>query len=250
MRLNRNGVKYLAMAAMVCDHAALFLFAEWTDVYHVLRSIGRISYPLFLALFVEGFFSIKEERYLTHLRNLCLVALLSEPVFNQMLSGQWFVLEFQNVMFSWILLFLLFVGFTYTSRHLQMMNRTSTWDKTIELLFLLSCGMTLGWLFRVDYSWYGILGGGLAYFYFAYGRSTHRKGCAWFAVLPLCLLLSLLSGYWTTMLAVPILLWYDSEQSCCRSKYLKYGMYLFYPVHLWLLYLVHTVWYPVRLLAG
>lgn len=246
MRLNRNQVKGIAMAAMALDHAAIFFFASWTLPYQILRGIGRISYPIFLVLFVEGFFHIKEDCYIRHLLDLLLLGIAAEPAFDRMLSGKWVSFIYQNVMFSWLLGFLLCMGFRYVY---QQRPRPCNRDLILQSVFLWCVGMFAGFLLHVDYSVYGLFGLGLAYFYYDYAKRNHRLGYAWAAGVPICMVLAVLSNL-AVLFAIPILAWYDSEKPCKRSKALKYGMYLFYPLHLWLLYILDALCHSIQLLAG
>lgn len=56
--LSGSALKLVAMAAMVIDHVALIFFCnnpEHSTTYELMRTIGRISYPVFAFLVVEGY---------------------------------------------------------------------------------------------------------------------------------------------------------------------------------------------------
>ena len=56
--LSGSALKLIAMAAMVIDHVAIVFFCynpEYGTSYELMRTIGRISYPVFAFLLVEGF---------------------------------------------------------------------------------------------------------------------------------------------------------------------------------------------------
>ena len=92
--INTFTLKMIALIAMLCDHLGHTLFPQLS----ILRIIGRISFPIFAYVLVEGFFYTRDvKKYLTRLG---LMALLSEIPFDLMASQK--VLEFghQNVFFT------------------------------------------------------------------------------------------------------------------------------------------------------
>ena len=55
--LSGSALKLIAMTAMVIDHVAFIFFfnkPEYSISYELMRTIGRISFPVFAFLVVEG----------------------------------------------------------------------------------------------------------------------------------------------------------------------------------------------------
>ena len=50
-------LKIIAMFTMIIDHVGFLFFQDNHQTYIILRSIGRISFPIFCFVLVEGFFS-------------------------------------------------------------------------------------------------------------------------------------------------------------------------------------------------
>ena len=123
VHLSRNSLKWIALVAMMCDHfGAVFsmlysfqLFTEESMIWFILRLvIGRLAFPIFCVLFLDGFFRISKQRRLRHVVELFVFAVISEFAFDMASSVTWMktdgcLLEWshQNVMFSWLLGFLL-----------------------------------------------------------------------------------------------------------------------------------------------
>ena len=109
--IDGSWLKVLAVVTMVMDHYASILLEDvyitlfrigirTVDLYDILRWIGRISFPLFAFLLVEGFGHTRSlKRYAG---KLLLFALLSEIPWNLAHSGKLFC-SGQNVLFTLLL---------------------------------------------------------------------------------------------------------------------------------------------------
>lgn len=207
-------LKWIAVLSMLTDHFAVavyqYLPGRSAGVYHALRGIGRIAFPIYCFLLAEGFFHTKSVwRYL---RNLLLFALLSEIPFNMAVFGHIFYLKGQNVYFTLalglcaMLLLKRFEGFSAPRLLAQA---------AVAAVFLL-----LGQQLEVDYHWKGI-----AYIIlFYYLKNFQLKqgvsaliGAAAFAVYEKEAVFAFLPIYF-----------YNGE----RGRQPKYLFYAIYPLHL------------------
>lgn len=214
--LDGSSLKVLAAAAMLVDHIAAVLLRDtriivfrlgtrYIDLYDLMRMFGRISFPLFAFLLVEGFVHTRSVK--RYGGNLLLFALLSEIPWNLEHSGT-LLYGSQNVMFT--LLFGL-LGL-WVIRDYQ----GSREKKAAALVGLLALSV----LFRADY--------GCAGFGFILMLYLLRDQKLLQAVVGCCFL----PDRWVAGLAfVPISL-YSTKRGFIRGKPLKYAFYLVYPLHL------------------
>ena len=61
--LSNNTLKIIACIAMLLDHAAVLIFtaSRYPNLYPILRSIGRIAFPIFAFMLAEGCFYTKNK---------------------------------------------------------------------------------------------------------------------------------------------------------------------------------------------
>ena len=230
--LNGNHLKLIACITMVMDHGAkaLALRGFW---FQLLSNIlGRIAFPLFGFLLIEGFFHTHSR--LAYARNVLVLALVSEVPFDLVHTGK--ILEFshQNTCFT---LFLALVLFLLLEKLETLWNGGRLRMQPLLLKWILQVGLTalfllLACLLRVDYDLYGL--GALAVIYFLY--YTSYASCA---LLFNCLILNLNSFCEpAAFLALLPGMLYNGKRG--RKKIgpvsVKALFYWFYPLHLLLLY--------------
>lgn len=190
--------------------------------------IGRMAFPIFCFLLVEGF-QRTSNVYRYGLR-LFLFALVSEVAFDLALNGVWLELGYQNVMFTLLLGLLVMV--------LCSMLENWKWNRFVtiaaEAVILLG-GMALAEILRTDYGGYGVLCIAALYFFRRDRRLQLLAGIVAFVAGDI-----LLNGGTSELLA-PLgfiaVACYDGR----RGYRLKYLFYVFYPAHLLVLYGVRMV---------
>lgn len=248
--ISADWLKAIAMFTMLLDHigAALFPEADW------LRAVGRIAFPLFTWLLVEGFVHTSNlPRYLV---NMGLFALLSEVPFDLALFGR---LEpaYQNVFFTLFLdLVTLYLVKGIWDR--QQEPGTEPGGETAgcprrcsygAFFLAVAAAMALAELWHTDYGSQGIV---LAVVFYSYARAG-RPGL-WQGYLIFCLSYYLQPffermtltnpGTWLRItdamlfeglgiFSVLLLRRYNGIRKWRKGKYF---FYLFYPLHLLLLF--------------
>lgn len=212
-------LKWIAIVSMLIDHIGAVLLgknlngyaAEYggiNAVYDICRTIGRISFPIFCFLLVEGFCHTGNVK--KYMQRLFLFAVLSELPFDLAFYGKIVALDGQNVFFT------LFLGLLTLVAIKQMEYR---WEM-IWLAIALS-GLA-AWFLRTDYDYFGVL---LISAFYLFRENLFRRNLA---VGILC--------FWqpASLLALIPIQCYNGR----RGGKLKYLFYIFYPGHLLLLWIV------------
>ena len=232
-------LKIIAMVCMLIDHTAAVLFdrilisrglldavnasdggasflstGNTAVIYYadmIMRAIGRISFPIFCFLLIEGFMHTHDVK--KYALNLGIFALVSEIPFDLAFAGKPFYLDYQNVFFT------LFIG-------LVMMIFLQKIDSKL-LVIVAACAVAT--LLKTDYSAMGILT-----IVLMYNMRKNKMYCIGIG----CAVLTLLSlNEITCFLAMIPVHFYNGK----RGLNLKYPFYAFYPVHLLVLFAIAAV---------
>lgn len=232
--LSGSTLKLIAIVTMLIDHTGATvisaiqrhpaivadpkLSALWQQIYNVSRDIGRIAFPIFCFLLVEGFLHTRD--VWKYARRLLLFALISEVPFDIALKGGWYYPGKQNVYFTLLLGLLVLIGIRWIT------------DNGLRNLFLalipIALGMYIALKIDTDYNYKGVFLIAVLYLM----RSNRLYQCvggaastAWEVPAPLAF--------------IPVYL-YNGE----RGLKLKYLFYWFYPAHLMILYVLKAYVIP------
>ena len=219
--LDGSVLKVLAVVTMLLDHTASVLMedtyyivfrfgARTVDLYELMRLAGRISFPLYAFLLVEGFLHTRNVK--RYAGGLLILALLSEIPWNLVHSGSWLHISSQNVLFT--LLFGL-LGL-WVIRDCQ----GDLWKKALLLFGLLALSV----VFHADYGVNGF--GFIIMLYLLRDQALCR------ALVGCCMLPSL----WKAGVAFSPISLYNGKRGFIRNRALQYAFYLIYPVHMLVLY--------------
>lgn len=240
MDLSAAALHILAMAFMLMDHlwATLLPAQEW------LTCVGRIAFPIFAFMAVEGYFHTHNLK--KYLLRMLIFAVISEVPFDLMYGGTWFYPVHQNVIWT------LMMGLVGIHLMETVRKKKSTFVYILVSAIVVILGGLLGTLSMVDYYGMGVLTVFIFYFF---------RGRKWW-----CLLGQMLTLYWVNVellggLMYPIRL-FGMEFELCQqglallallpiwlyrgrqgyhSKPFQYFCYAFYPIHMLVIVLVLNV---------
>ncbi len=218
-RCGRSFLKGVAMIAMVCDHTAYELVSanEYPNLYNIMRIIGRIAFPIFCYLLVEGFVHTSSRK--NYMARLAVFAILSEVPYNLMIDGHFFCSGYQNVM--WTLLIGFFVLCFFDAHQ----------NRPFFQFFAWIAGCAAAFCFKTDYGFYGVLIIGLFYL-------LRQNGAYMYILMSIVLLLQGGKNSFA-VLSIPFIMAYDPKKNDLRLP--KYFFYIFYPAHMLALFLIKTL---------
>lgn len=223
--LDNSWLKIIALLLMTIDHTAAFLLIHHpafitplffigshpVRIYTLMRMLGRLAFPLFAFMLVEGF-EHTHNRF-NYGRNLFLFALISELPWNLAHSGT-LLFPLQNIFFT------LFLGYLGICALHYLGSR-----RLFQLVVLLGL-LILSIVLRVDYGCAGF--GIILLFYLLRSHPTPR------AIVGCCLLPS----RWVAGLAFIPISMYNGKRGFIKGPVGKYLCYLYYPLHLFVFYLL------------
>ena len=219
----QEGLKFLACAIMLLDHIGATLIPWGT-----LRIIGRLAFPIFCFLLAEGAHYTRNPR--NYLLRLGIGAILSELPFDLALFGSW-SWQHQSVMITLLL----------GAMALLAMKRMT--QPLLKILVLLLFAFLADFM-NTDYGGAGVLMIAL------FGLTRERKYgwlvqllgmyliCRW--IIPGGVVWFIDRYVFIEIFAILALIpiWLYSGKKSTSSRAVQWAFYLFYPVHLWILYLI------------
>jgi len=252
-------LRIIAIAAMFIDHAAAVLPHIFVgDCYIIMRMIGRLAFPIFCFLITEGFSHTKNiSKYVLR---LALFAVISEIPFDLAFSRTVFDTGHQNVFFT---LLLGLAGICaagkgakaligYFCKKLgkdESISKSPILQSVVALPVIALCAY-LAEVLACDYGAQGVLMICALYMF------RERKAMAYIALIlinsALCMSVSVIPSSTSGILEMWNVVFYDSVQWAAPlavipimlykgkagRKSMKYFFYAFYPLHIFVLYLI------------
>jgi len=227
----------LAMACMLCDHmwASLFPYMEW------MTCVGRIAFPIFAFMIVEGYFHTKNIK--KYLLRLLIFAVISEVPFDLLYGSMLIYPYHQNVMWT-LMLGLLGILAIETVKKKQKL-----WLTILTSVGVVLGGLVVGTISMIDFYGAGVVM--VLVFYFFRGRK-------WWDYLGqlVCMYYinsEILGGLYYDVnlfghnfevvqqaiaLVALIPIWLYRGRQGYHAKWFKYFCYGFYPAHLLILFII------------
>ncbi len=240
IQISAAGLHILAMVLMLCDH----LWATVVPGWEWLTCVGRITFPTYAFLLVEGYFHTGNLR--RYVLRLLILAVVSEIPFNVMTTDLVIFPFHQNVI--WTLL----LGMWMIHLNEKARKRGKLWLQILTGALTAVLGYLLGQLAMVDYSGAGVLI--ILMFYFLRGRK-------WWCLAGQILVLyyisaEMISGLYyewqlfgrevifyqqsfSVLALIPI--WLYQGRQGHHSKAFRWLCYGFYPVHMLTLALIRML---------
>lgn len=236
---SHNFLSGLAMFSMLIDHIALTLIQNgklygynqalyesaimqdeakiWLILYTIMRMFGRIAFPIFAFLIVEGF--RKTNNLFKYFLRLLVLAIISEipydlMVFNECLTIRSF--EVQNVVFTYLIGIIMLVVIRYLN----------AFPEFLSIFPALAAGFATR-LIKADYAIEGIV---LIYVFYMFRHDNNLKCIIALAV---TFVMSFEHYYGAAALSIFFIYLYDGTKGNIDLRNFRY---VFYPVHMLVLY--------------
>lgn len=237
--LNRNQIKYLAIAAMIIDHIAMFFLSQGLTeapfsriaIYAAMRVIGRLTGPVMLFFLVEGF--IHTSSRLKYGIRLLVFGLVSQIPY---------ALSHYNTLLKLDLnmIITLFVTFIMLTAAEKIKNRILNKAVVFILIILTFC---CDW---------GVIGPFMAWLFYIFrdNRKTQIKAYAIMCIITAassCFFLAMNGYHWYgelwqlgMFMVIPLLLRYDGLPGK-KSPVNKWLFYAVYPLHLLIIWIFRFI---------
>lgn len=241
--ISGSTLKMIAVVAMLIDHFAAGVLGRymslngigsldindmagvdlWMDqnaalytTYNIMRFIGRVAFPIYCFLLVEGFEHTRNK--IKYAGRLLIFAAVSEVPFDLLFNGEMLEFGYQNVFFTLFFGLLAMIGL----RQIEEREDMQMMLKPLWNLVVIAACMFAAQFAQTDYAAIGVLCITVLYLFRKKKKYQTIAGCVvflWELTAPLAF--------------IPI--WFYNGK---RGWNMKYFFYLFYPVHLSLLYLL------------
>lgn len=232
LKINGATLKIIAIISMTIDHTAVALIPEGSELYIRMRMIGRFAFPIFCFLLSEGL-KYTRNRYL-YLKKLLLFGLISTPFYYLIFKDEEVVGT--NVFFT---LFLggLCVSLTeLISKKIKSRSVILNLVKTIiqSLVFILI--FILSFILQSDYAGEG-MAVIMSFYYLPLITNLPYPLICFFCCAILGITAHLSDEHIESIYAFIPMAVYDHN----RGKQNKWFFYIYYPLHLLILYLLKIV---------
>lgn len=233
--LTANMLRLIAIVLMIFDHVwATFLsFGNW------MTYLGRLAFPIFAFQLAEGFVHTKNVK--KYALRLGIFALVSELPFNLFYGSSWVNPFHQNVLFT----FLLGLAAMVVIDRMKTLRTAKTIAGGVALLLLIAVASV------VTFPDYGFSGFAMIVLFYV----CRDFPFAWLAQLVGMVCINIVFAEGMTIpitvfghviefakqgfavFALPIIWCYGGRKGK-SNKFIQYGSYAFYPVHMIILYLI------------
>lgn len=250
INLTTTSLRIIAMVTMFIDHFAFIIIRNgilygyddvtfraaiatdvgkaWYGFYIICRMIGRVSFPLFCFLLVEGV--LRSKNILKYFLRLLGLAIISEIPFNLMYSASFFDINHQNVV----------IGLLISALMLWGIQKTYKFPAIQTLFIAVATALTI--ITRCDYSYETIIITLIIYFC----RTERMYRSVILAIVMFIFTINIggnhLQLYGAGAISGLIIYFYNGKKGADIIDRKIY--YLFYPVHILLLFGIVYLTYP------
>lgn len=223
-------LKIIALITMTIDHIGIVLLNN--NIY--CRLIGRLSFPLYCLLIVNGFYHTSNcKKYLSR---LFMFALISELPFDLAFNTNF--LDSQNIFFT--LTFGLLLITLIDTIYKKNINVLLKFLYISILVFIISF---INEIMRNDYGWFGIIL--IFIFYICYGNKNINKIYLMLGLAVVNILYFIINKNVFELMSIldVIFIILFENKTIKKNKTIKTICYFYYPVHLLILFFIKYLFF-------
>lgn len=224
--IDKQLLKIIAVIFMLCDHIAVIILVLFVSqsksiliTYNLLREIGRMSFPIFLFCIFDGMIYTKNIN--KYILKVTIIGLLSIIPFNLAFHNIIFFQKQNNILITFSILIICFSFYVKYGLNYKKLYISYT---LLFFSFFLSCCIT-----KVLHCEYG-LNACICVLILLFFKNNNRIG-----IIIYIIYLSIFNNIFC-IVTLPFLLMYNGKKTL-NNKLDKF-FYIFYPLHLLLLYIV------------
>lgn len=226
-------LKVIALISMVCDHSSYVLFGHFS----FLNYIGRIAFPIFAFQITEGYAHTRNlKRYLLRLFAFALISQTPFMLFTSIVSSSINL----NIFFT---LFLGLIAITVFDKlyNLEYKNKFMHFVYILSGFAFVIFTSFLANVTNCDYGYYGIA---IIFIFYVLKKHKILMSFAFIICTIIYYLKNLLYSsnfeiYLLIILFTCLPIIFINLYNNKKGKDTKYFLYLFYPIHLLILYFIH-----------
>ena len=244
-RINSFTLHILAMIFMLSDHLWIIFFPNQLWLY----ALGRLTFPIFAFMIVEGFFRTKNRK--KYLIRIFIFAIISEIPFNlfsslAMRKVTMLFYPYNNVLWTFLIAL---CGLNL----LEEIENFKNLDKVIRFLEKITISfisIMMAYLIKSDYLGYGVI----TVFIFYFFREKNYRNIFFQTISIIILNIFIMPDYEFpfnffgkeifikvqifALFSLPIIWLYNGKQGI-HNNFIKYMFYFFYPLHLLLIVAIY-----------
>ena len=244
-RINSFTLHILAMIFMLSDHLWIIFFPNQLWLY----ALGRLTFPIFAFMIVEGFFRTKNRK--KYLIRIFIFAIISEIPFNlfsslAMRKVTMLFYPYNNVLWTFLIAL---CGLNL----LEEIENFKNLDKVIRFLEKITISfisIMMAYLIKSDYLGYGVI----TVFIFYFFREKNYRNIFFQTISIIILNIFIMPDYEFpfnffgkeifikvqifAIFSLPIIWLYNGKQGI-YNNFIKYMFYFFYPLHLLLIVAIY-----------
>ncbi len=222
--LTGNQLKIIALIAMTIDHLGVQIFTDSI----ILRIIGRLAMPIFAYMIAEGCRYTRNRK--KYLGTVALIALLCQLVYFFAMGSL-----YQCIFVTFSLSIITVYALDNLKRY-RNLTGAFVFIVTVAFAYFLTellPNLLPGTDFRIDYGFFGVM---LPVLISTFDKKYLKLLMTFVGV---CLISAFYGGIqWYSLFAVLLLAFYNGKRGAMNLKYL---FYVYYPLHLFVLYLIKII---------